>query len=540
MRFSNQQLDLMRTIGDPTLDPIIEGLFGTNGIDGLNASLRAAVSNDRTVPGSLPPKLAEWMKGASQLPHGTDVARLERAAAFFVDHGISISVLLGIASLPECYAARKGVKALHATDQMGYGGTEKRVSETSQFVLQVMMPGGFLPAGTAISTLMKVRMMHSASRILIQSKNWDTQGDGVPINQEDLIGTLTTFGYTPLIHIAKLGVNVTTQQADDFWYFWRVAGELLGLDKDVMPRDTAEAATFVERVKQRHHGKSNEGIELTRALLKTYSNLVPGGALMGGLIAAFMRYLVGDEVADVLEVPRSRWSAVMSGNRLIFKLLNAVLGTSATVHNLANQLGIKILLSQALRISGGRRAAYEIPATIRRAWRLPPYGSAERAASFICRLNETLKLKTGSAQDAADTLIDLAVFVARADGEIDTFEQAALTETMKTFGVPEESLAERLAASISLMKKHTEEARVASVARALTALGIQTPGLQLAIGMAYSNSGIAKEERLLVEQLARKLGLTDAALETLVDETRAQIEEGAPERRTGAAGHPPT
>ena len=175
MRFSNQQLDLMRTIGDPTLDPIIEGLFETHGIDGLNASLRAAVSNDRTVPSSLPPKLAEWMRGASQLPHGTDVARLERAAAFFVDHGVSISVLLGIASLPECYAARKGVKALHATDQMGYGGTEKRVSETSQFVLQVMMPGGFLPAGTAISTLMKVRMMHSASRILIQSKNWDTR-----------------------------------------------------------------------------------------------------------------------------------------------------------------------------------------------------------------------------------------------------------------------------------------------------------------------------------------------------------------------------
>lgn len=130
--YEDAWMEALRTQGDSTLDPIMLDLVRGKGLDAVNQALRMAVTNENAVPSSLPSALQTWLVQNARLPEGVDLDRLERASRFFMDHGVSISALLGLVSLPECYAARKGVKALHATDQMGYSGTEKRVSGSYQ------------------------------------------------------------------------------------------------------------------------------------------------------------------------------------------------------------------------------------------------------------------------------------------------------------------------------------------------------------------------------------------------------------------------
>ncbi len=531
MRYTDGLMESLRYVGDPELDPIMEELVQGKGLEGVNAALRSALTNATAAPSTLPPRLGAWLTRAARLPEGTDLARLDRASAFFVDHGVSLAAILGLASLPECYAAKKGVKALHATDQMGYSGTEKRVSETSQFVLQVMAPGGFHEGGAAIATLMKVRMMHSASRLLIQAKDWDTKADGLPVNQEDLIGTLTTFGCTPLLHIQKLGVKVTPEIAEDFWYFWRVAGEMLGIDKDNMPRDAAEAKVYFDRVQERHRGKSNEGIELTRSLLQLYARIVPGAKLLDGLVPGVMRFLAGDDVADALEVPKSRWTGFIKDSRIVFRWLNAAQESSEGVNNFINRFGLKILSQETIRIGGGRAAEFAIPAELRRAWRLPPYGSEARTGHVIRELTGEVQARIaskgdgGTAEAALDAVIDLVVLVANADREIDPLEEAALTDTIVALAPRHaENPTKRIRTSVKSAKKAGLDASVETVTHALTTSGVIEEGLCLAIAMAYANSGIASEERVLIEKLALAADVPHERLEELVQITRARIE----------------
>ena len=116
MRYTDDFMESLRQVGDASLDPIMEELVSGKGLGAVNEALRHAVTNANAAPESLPTNLRVWLEEHACLPPGTDRARLERASAFFVDHAVSLSAILGLASLAECYAAVKGVKALHATD----------------------------------------------------------------------------------------------------------------------------------------------------------------------------------------------------------------------------------------------------------------------------------------------------------------------------------------------------------------------------------------------------------------------------------------
>lgn len=525
MRYTDEFMEALRQVGDPSLDPIMQGLVAGKGLEAVNAALRTAVTNARAVPESLPADLREWLAREARLPDGVDRKRLDRASAFFVDHAVSLSAILGLASLPECYAAKKGVKALHATDQMGYSGTEKRVSETSQFLLHVLTPGGLYDEGAGIATLMKVRMMHSASRLLIGANDWDAARDGVPVNQEDLIGTLTTFGCTPVMHITKLGVTVSPEEQEDFWYFWRIAGQILGIDVAAMPVDFAEAKVFFERVQHRHCGKSSEGIELTKALLSFYAGIVPGASLFEGLVPGVVRFLAGDVVADALEVPQSRWKGIIEGNRLVFRMLQGIQTRSTVLNGFVNKMGVRLLTHEAVRMGGGRTAEFRIPETLRRAWRLPPHGSAPKTARVVREISEAVHAKLGGRKIAVDTVVDLAVLVANADGEVDDFETEALVEALAGMtGADAAAARAKLVASLAVLKKKGAAHRTSELARILPELDIAEDGLSLAIAMAYANSGIAKEERAAIESLSEQMGFSAERLEERVRATCSRIE----------------
>lgn len=316
----------------------------------------------------------------------------------------------------------------------------------------------------------------------------------------------------------------TDQEREDFWYFWRVAGQVLGIDREAMPRDFAEATQFFERVQARHCGKSNEGIELTKALLAFYTRIVPGASLFDGLVPGIVRFLAGDVVADALEVPESRWKGVIEGNRLVFSAIQGIQTRSTVLNGVVNRLGIKLLSHEAKRIGGGRTAEFRIPESIRRAWRLPPYGSGPRALRVLRELGTAIEQSLG-AERAASVVVDVAVLVAQADGEIDELESEALVEALQAVTNGDAEAARALVAkSLKTLRKQGADARVRDLGSVLPELRIVDDALSLAIAMAYANSGIAKEERTVIEGLAAAVGVSIEELGRRVSVTCGRIE----------------
>ena len=95
-----------------------------------------------------------------------------------------------------------------------------------------------------------------------------------------------SFSWIVVDALRKLGVRVDDREAEDYPYRWRVIGEMLGIQPAAIPTDLARAAELTELIAERNHPRSEEGIEMTRALFDLHANTLPRGVAGADAIPA--------------------------------------------------------------------------------------------------------------------------------------------------------------------------------------------------------------------------------------------------------------
>lgn len=352
-------LNGMRQVGDPSADAVVDELARTQQIRGVSRILRHLVDNDQPLPDDLPRSLAGWLKTSGEVPAWADPDRLERGCTLVVEHGPQVCVALATASLVYCYAGYPGVKVLTFSRRLDHDAV-RRVGETAQFVLSVMAPRSLNAGGRGIRKIQKVRLLHAAIRHLIsESGRWDTQTDGVPICQEDLAGTLMSFTWIVVAALRKLGVRVDEAEAADYYYRWRVIGEMLGLNPAAIPADLTDARELTEDIARRNHRRSPEGIEMTRALFDLHAASLPVG--FAGAAPALTRFLLGDEAAAMVDLPRTRWDTGLSWQAGVGRALDRVQSARGPIGSLSKMVGAGMLNQRVIGMAGGRSASFSIP-----------------------------------------------------------------------------------------------------------------------------------------------------------------------------------
>jgi hypothetical protein len=231
-------------------------------------------------------------------PPWLDRTRVRRAQAWASRHLIHVTTALFCASLPTAYAAARGARVLAATGRTKGPELERRVNETAQFVLDVLAEGGFEPHGSALRAIQKVRLMHAAVRRHVVALT--LFADEVPINQEDLLGTLCAFSVVVVRAARLLGVRVSDEEAEDYYHLWRGVGAMLGIEEALLPEDFASARDLVVRIGERQFEPSAHGRALMAALL---AGMEEHAAAFPWLPRHLVRYLVGERLADQLGVP---------------------------------------------------------------------------------------------------------------------------------------------------------------------------------------------------------------------------------------------
>jgi ER-bound oxygenase mpaB/B'/Rubber oxygenase, catalytic domain len=361
-------LNGMRHVGDLTADAVIEELARTQQIREVSHVLRNVVDNDQPLPPELPLSLAQWLETSGEVPAWADRERLERGCTMVVEHGPQVCVALATASLVYCYAGYPGVKVLTFSRRLDHDAV-RRVGETAQFVLSVMSPGSLQPGGRGIRKIQKVRLLHAAIRHLIATGGrWDTDGDGVPICQEDLAGTLMSFTWVVVEALRKLGVRVEDREAEDYYYRWRVIAEMMGIAPVAIPADLELARELTAVIARRNHRRSPEGIEMTRALLELHTASLPVG--FGGAAPALTRFLLGDEVAALVDLPRTRWDTGLCWQAGVGRALDRVQSARGPLGSLTKMVGAGMLNQRVADMAGGRSASFSIPvpAELGRRW----------------------------------------------------------------------------------------------------------------------------------------------------------------------------
>ena len=356
MLYTDELLDSLRGIADPVPDQLVDQLAERHTIGTVSGVLHHLLRNAQPIPDELPPDVADWLRTSGALPGWSDRRRIERAAHMFATHGPTICLILSTSSLLEAYAAHRGVKVLAFTYRLSQD-VYRRVAETAQFVLTVLAPGGLYADGGGIPAILKVRLMHAAIRRLIrQTGRWPDAELGVPICQEDLLGTLMTFSYVVVRDLPKLDIRISDQDGEDYLYFWRVVGELLGVRAEYIPPTLREARVLFEAIQRRHQAPSAEGARFARGLLEFHRALVPSH-LFQRITPAVMRHLAGDRICDWLEVPRNEWQVLLHDGVL--------LGDWAAI---ANRWGEALVGQRMLSLTGYERAAFDIPTKLGEVW----------------------------------------------------------------------------------------------------------------------------------------------------------------------------
>lgn len=366
-RWTDELLDELREAGDERADTVVAKIFADAQVDAVNRLMKALVRNDDVPVRDLPRVVRTYLDSTDDLPSWADHDRIALGEAFFGEHGPGCVMALACASLPSCYAARKGVQVLHLTARLQTDPV-RRIGETAQLTLDVMAPGGLSAGGSGVRDAQKVRLMHAAVRHLIGTNAaWDPAW-GVPINQEDLGGTLLAFSIVVIDSLRKLGVTVSDEQADAYLHAWNCVGHVLGVDERLLAQDADDGRALYRKIIGRHWAPSPEGQEMTRALIEAMERATPG-TMFDGFPSYLVRHLGGDQLGDILGVRRMDWTELLGGPLRLFAIgSDAVIDHDPFVGRIAGQFSRQLLEGFGWLARGGERAPFDIPQQLADEW----------------------------------------------------------------------------------------------------------------------------------------------------------------------------
>ncbi|MCB1054757.1 MAG: DUF2236 domain-containing protein [Acidobacteria bacterium] len=378
IELSTENLERLRGQTDEVGDRVVAAIFEHHDLDSVNEVFRSLLTNSAS-PDALPPEAKEYFRGGEGLPADADRERIARAQEVFTKYGPTLFMTLFCKSLPECYSCWRGAEVLFRTGRMiddapDFRNYSRRLMETAQFVLDVLVEGGLETDGRGLASIRKVRLIHASIRRYLLAQGWDRATYGLPINQEDEAGTLMSFSITVLQGLEALGVRLEIDEKEAFVYTWALVGRLLGISADILPATVAEAGTLQDAILRHQVGPSEAGRVLTRSAIDYRAYLSPG-TLFDTYPEALMRYLVSPSTAAAIGITGDPEHEELDRSLLdVYRFFNREIGDAEDHSSLvrgASGLFERHLLEGIFRhFAHVKKIHFYIPPSLRGAWRL--------------------------------------------------------------------------------------------------------------------------------------------------------------------------
>ena len=361
-------LQPLRTQGDPLADAVIAELFADGGIAAMNSLMQSFVANEHPVPAGLPVPVQRYFEQATVLPPWADSARIAAGEDLFWRFGPQVVLTLICYSLPFCYLGRNGVPVLALTNRLSSNPT-RRIVETAQMVVDVMQKGGLTAdGGRGRLTIQKVRLMHATIRRLAPTAPTWKNDFGLPVNQEDLVGTMLAFSWIAVDGLEKIGVELTDDDREAYVHCWNVVGHLLGIRDDLLPISAAEAKALAMAIAAHQFGPTTDGQNLTSALIGMLVKMLPGD-VFDPVPRLMIRYFLGQQWAQWLGVEDGFLADLAAAPLRLGELtFSGAIEDSKTMSAIAEKAGQAVIDSIVYVARGGNRPSFAIPLELRQQW----------------------------------------------------------------------------------------------------------------------------------------------------------------------------
>jgi hypothetical protein len=358
-RWSDELLDRARQVGDSPADDAIAEIYDLGQEQEVRETLLGFDRNSEQVPTELPPLLRSYFEKTALLPSWAEQELIDRGHLLLGRYQPQIATILLSASLPLCYGCGDGAQVLYQSKRLT-GAVYRRLMETSQFVVDVLDTGGLGPNARGVRSAQMIRLLHATMRYHITRRgDWD-YALGMPINQEDLSGTLQSFSTVVIQGLDRLGVQLKTGDRDAYFHIWRVVGHILGVNEDLNPALYEDGKELWERILSRQQRKTEAGIALTKGVLEFIREVLPGPAFEG-VGPTMIRHLAGDHAADLVGVPPAGSKLGMEAGSALNLAYSTVGNAVPSFDKVSGELGIAIFKAGVRLTNKGRSYQWQIP-----------------------------------------------------------------------------------------------------------------------------------------------------------------------------------
>lgn len=300
-KWTDPFLDHMRRQGDTLADTCVAQLHAEHGITAVNALFKTMRVNSAPLPADTLPVLRSFFDQSAALPEPLDRARIRHGEDTFMQHAFPAALVLLAKSLPTGYAAPNLSLVLNLSGDL-IRQPYKRVLGVLQMVVDVSSRGGFEPGGDAVVTTQKLRLLHAGVRHIVRNNlpQYESQYE-VPVNQEDMLGTIMGFSYLVIVGLRQLELGLSHDDEEDFFYLWCLCARMMGIHPEYIPESVADAQAFYDAFMRRHYvpaAVNPDGVALAAADLRMLQHLIPRLLYWLGLRVApriYMQELIGRE-----------------------------------------------------------------------------------------------------------------------------------------------------------------------------------------------------------------------------------------------------
>ncbi len=293
------------------------------------------------------PRLVALISSMLEKPNFGDVGSFEhvidRAKRLHQRNWLLAGVLLAFRSLFMAYLMPKGMEVLinYGSNLQGPNDFKRLIHTTYWQHLCVQMDDdGLTRDSRSFQATLHVRMMHSAIRRFLfthgvrqdktdvgdeesakvhgpvdsgllssgecpmkQSKQrvpWRTAKVGIPINQEDMIGTIFLFSVFLIEGFMQSGIHISMEDAECSYAMWRWIGLRMGILPKNMPKTVFDAIVLGHRIADRSFAVEDRLILYTDSLVAQMCAILP---LNRSICSAIIERFSGPDMRQLVRLP---------------------------------------------------------------------------------------------------------------------------------------------------------------------------------------------------------------------------------------------
>ena len=155
--------------------------------------------------------------------------------------------------------------------------------------------------------------------------SWNTDYWGVPINQTDMVATHLQFSLLIMRGLRLLGARISREEAEGILHLWNLASYWMGVDLERLPKDETACWEWLYTYLSIQQLDFKMGRPLAKALHDLPRQLMGEDNRRGRFVemvnASVTRTIVGDDIGDGLELPKSKIRfGILSSVPILFAL----------------------------------------------------------------------------------------------------------------------------------------------------------------------------------------------------------------------------